>query len=710
MVSNSVIDSFLERNLPKFKNQIKFIQGDDIGKDYYIVSANDDTVFVTANNFVSFCNGLYAYLQKYCRVQLSWCGNREIKVDKLIMFDGELKNVIEQKFRVYLNYCTFDYSMCWWDFDRWEKEIDFMAMNGINMPLCIIGTEAVWYETMKQFGFTKEEALASVSGPAFWAWHLMTNIDSYMPPLSESYIDERLELGRKILNRYIEFGMQPIQQGFAGHVPMLLKQKYKKSKIIAKSGWCKFPKTGQIDPLDPLFTEVGLAYLNNMKKLFGNYHYIACDPFHEGVPPKKSAKYLKAVGNTINNMYESFDKDSIWVMQGWTPYEHIMRQVPKGRLLILDLSSDRYKKFGNFYGHEVVSGMLHNFGGKNAMQGQIRKHCDNCYLKLKNDGVNVVGSGMFMEGIEQNPVVYDLQFHMLTQNGAIDFNEWLCDYIERRYGKYSDTLKSAWDIMIKTCYSDDGYKENEVGSMLASRPEPNPKMTGPCCYTNIWYDTKLLEKALVLFNSVSDEFKDNDGYQYDLCDLTRQVLSNRFHDRQIDFSRAYKSKNLELVKQIASEQLDLLLDLDELLSHRSEMCLSRFICDSHKLATSEEEKRYFDKNARTLISLWGNINDDCSALYDYSWREWNGMVKGYYYKRWSIFYNEIISNLQRGRRTKIKVGDSYNHRRRYKSYPLGKKLNEFELAFGNDYKEYDYPVDSDVCESVNKAIAKWNIK
>lgn len=706
---DKIISGFLNRNLPKFADNIEIRITDD-KQDNYRVFTQDEKVFVTANNYISAFSGLYDYLKKYCRVQLSWCGNREIKIDKLVMFDGELKKNILQKYRTYLNYCTFDYTMCWWDFDRWEKEIDFMAMNGINMPLCVVGSEAVWYETLLQFGFSKEEALGTVTGPAFWAWHLMTNIDSYMPPKDESYITERLKLGRKILERYVEFGMYPIQQGFSGHVPMKLKDKYPNSKILAKKGWCYYPKTAQIDPLDPLFHEFGMAYLKNLDKLFGNYHFLACDPFHEGTPPKPWSFYLRAVGKAINKLYEDFDKKSVWVMQGWTPRKYIIKAVPKERLLILDLSSDRTPKFKNFYGYSVVAGMLHNFGGKNAMQGQIRHHCDNAYKQLKERGANIVGSGMFMEGIEQNPVVYDLQFHMLTESEKIDFSDWLDDYIERRYGKYSDTLRKAWDIMIETCYSDGGYKENEVGSTLASRPQLMPVMTGPCCYAKVWYDTKKLEKALSLFVSVREEFKESDGYQYDLCDLTRQVLSNRFHDRQKDFALNYKNNKLDEIKKIASEQLDLLLDLDELLSHRSEMCLSRWICDSHNLARNEEEKRYFDKNARTLITLWGDIDGDTSALYDYSWREWSGLIKEYYYVRWEMFYNEAITHMQNGTKFNFTTGDNYEQRKKYRSTEFGKALNEFELNWGNTYSEYEYPVDSDVIPSVLNIINKWNVE
>ena len=44
------------------------------------------------------------------------------------------------------NYCTFNYSASWWNWERWEQEIDFMALNGINMPLSIVGLEGVWYD------------------------------------------------------------------------------------------------------------------------------------------------------------------------------------------------------------------------------------------------------------------------------------------------------------------------------------------------------------------------------------------------------------------------------------------------------------------------------------------------------------------------------------------------------------------------------------
>lgn len=705
---DTVIKGFLERNLPPFQDNI-IVSVEPREKDYYAITSNDGKLYVKANNCISAFHGIYEYLKKYCHVQFSWCANAEIKIDRLVMFDGEFSKTIEQKYRVYMNYCTLDYSMCWWGFDRWEKEIDFMAMNGINMPLAVVGTEAVWYETLLQFGFTKEEALNSVSGPAFWAWQLMTNIEGYLPPKDEKYIYERLELGKKILNRYIEFGMYPIQQGFSGHVPVLLNKKYPKAKILMQRGWCGYPKTAQLDPLDPLFQKFGTVYLQTVDRLFSNHHFIACDPFHEGTPPKKTVKYLNEVGKAIDHLYKSFDKDSVWVMQAWTMREGIVRAVPKDRLLILDLNSEKTPQNKNCWGYPVVSGMLHDFGGKNSMQGKLEKHSKNVYKTLKENGANVVGTGMFMEGIEQNPVVYDLQFELLTSSNEIDLDKWLDNYILRRYGKYDETLKCAWNILLETCYKSDGYEENEVGSALAARPQMIPKKTGPCCVVKPYYDTKKFETAVALFLSASDDFKDSDGYQYDLCDLIRQALSNRFFNRQLDFADAYRKKDISLVKTIAKDQLELLDDMDALLSHRKEFCFSRWINDAHALAADEQERKYFDLNARTLLTQWGDINGTTYALYDYAWREWNGLIKEYYAVRWSMFYKRAINCLENKRKFFILNGDGYVGRRRYRFYKFGKELSKFELDWLNEYKEYPQPETSDTIESSKRFASKWNI-
>lgn len=236
-----------------------------------------------------------------------------------------------------------------------------------------------------------------------------------------------------------------------------------------------------------------------------------------------------------------------------------------------------------------------------------------------------------------------------------------------------------------------------------------PKKTGPCCVVKPYYDTKKFETAVALFLSASDDFKDSDGYQYDLCDLIRQALSNRFFNRQLDFADAYRKKDISLVKTIAKDQLELLDDMDALLSHRKEFCFSRWINDAHALAADEQERKYFDLNARTLLTQWGDINGTTYALYDYAWREWNRLIKEYYAVRWSMFYKRAINCLENKRKFFILNGDGYVGRRRYRSYKFGRELNKFELDWLNEYKEYPQPEISDTIGSSKRFASKWNI-
>lgn len=40
-------------------------------------------------------------------------------------------------------------SYVWWDWKRWEKEIDWMALQGVNLPLAFTGQEAIWQKVFK---------------------------------------------------------------------------------------------------------------------------------------------------------------------------------------------------------------------------------------------------------------------------------------------------------------------------------------------------------------------------------------------------------------------------------------------------------------------------------------------------------------------------------------------------------------------------------
>ena len=68
--------------------------------------------------------------------------------------------------RFFLNYCTFGYTMPWWGWTEWERFIDWMALQGVTMPLAITGQEAVWQRVWTRLGLSDEEVRAYFTGPA----------------------------------------------------------------------------------------------------------------------------------------------------------------------------------------------------------------------------------------------------------------------------------------------------------------------------------------------------------------------------------------------------------------------------------------------------------------------------------------------------------------------------------------------------------------
>ena len=61
----------------------------------------------------------------------------------------------------YLNFCTFSYTTAYWDWDRWQREIDWMALHGVSMPLAAVGHEAVLARVYRELGLSEHEILES---------------------------------------------------------------------------------------------------------------------------------------------------------------------------------------------------------------------------------------------------------------------------------------------------------------------------------------------------------------------------------------------------------------------------------------------------------------------------------------------------------------------------------------------------------------------
>lgn len=643
-----IVRDLIERYLPGHSDDfvIETIPADG-GRDTYELDSRDGKIILRGNNAGSVAAALGWYIKYTMKANISWCGKRipVFESGKLPMPES-YRRVIEQEFRVYMNYCTHSYSAAWWNWDRWEYEIDMMALNGINMPLAITGTESVWYHTLLDLGFTDAEARDFLAGPAFLAWQLMTNLEHHGGPMPMSWIEEHEALGKKILERELAFGMKPIQQGYSGFVPNLMKEKFPEGKFLVKKTWNNIGVTTEIDPLDPLFKKIGTTFMKNQQKIFGTYGFYACDPFHEGEPPVEGVQYLNDVGRTISELYESFDKNYTWVMQAWSIRKDIVMAVPKEHLLILDLDCQFPVAHDGYWGYKYVVGRLHNFGARmSSLHGDMHLAAEGGFNKAKQYALAACGTGLFMEGIGQNPAFYDLSLEMLTRSDSVDLDEWTKGYIERRYGvtgKDAEPAIKAWKLLTDHIYVS-GTDYTERGTVLCTRPCLRLRGTGPCDSFEIHYDNSILMEIINLLRSVPSE---TEGYLYDMNDFCRQLLSNYAQKLYAKVSGSYIDKKFDDFRKYASQFITLLGDIDTMLAVRPEWTLQKWIADARALGTTPEEKDLYEYNARMQITIWGN--EENSLLFDYAWKEWSGLIGSYHKPRWQKFFDMLDEKAREG--------------------------------------------------------------
>jgi alpha-N-acetylglucosaminidase len=65
--------------------------------------------------------------------------------------------------------------------------------------------------------------------------------------------------------------------------------------------------------------------------------------------------------------------------------------------------------------------------------------------------------------------------------------------------------------------------------------------------------------------------------------------------------------------------------------------LKQWIESARDIGINSEEKDYYETNARTLVTVWG----DTDQLTDYARRGWSGLISNYYAPRWNMFINEV---------------------------------------------------------------------
>ncbi|HTI92482.1 MAG TPA: alpha-N-acetylglucosaminidase [Puia sp.] len=625
------------------------------GKDVFELESRKGKIVLRGSNGLSVGSALNYYLREYCHSLVTGNGIDLRLPAVLPVVKEKVRRETPYRYRYYLNYCTFNYSMAWWDWARWQREIDWMTLNGINLPLALTGEEAIWQEVYRRMGFTDAELSTFFVGPAYFSWFWMGNIDAWGGPLPQHWMDSHRELQKKILGAERSMGMKPVLASFTGHVPASFVSRFPGAKVKKTNWGAGFEDVYILDPSDPLFEKIGQQFIAAQTAEYGTDHFYSADTFNENVPPTDDSAYLSQMSKKVFASMAGADAKAIWVMQGWMFHynaaywkapqiQALLKAVPDDQMIVLDLYSESHpvwNRTNSYYGKPWIWNMLQNFGGNVSMWGRMEAVGSGPAEVLKDNlKGRMEGIGLTPEGIEQNPALFQLMLENVWRDSAIDVPRWLRGYALQRYGRSDARVDTAWGILLKTVYAG-GLGEGGPESIIVSRPMT--EAWGERVRTKLDYEPAELVKAWGLFVQAADRLGGegvrgnggSDGFRYDLVDITRQVLANYALPLQQKWVLAYLQHDVAGYDRYTNEFLELMDDMDILLSTRKDFLLGRWIGDARRCGVDAAEKDLYEKNARDLITLWG---DKESGLHEYSCRQWAGLIRDFYRPRWEQYF------------------------------------------------------------------------
>ena len=623
--------------------------------DAFIITYKDGKPCVKGNSVLAITTGVNWYLNHYAHINISWS---QLAIDDVENYvfpipEKEERHICSADYRYYLNYCTFSYSMSVWTWERWEKEIDWMALHGINMPLQIVGLDVVWKRLLTEYyNYTSEEANDFIAGPCFQAWWGMNNLESWGGPNPDWWYERQAKLAKKICDRMRELGMQPVLPGFSGMVPSNFTEKTGIS-ANGQGSWCGFTRPHILNPNTDDFKTMAANYYKVLAEVMGTSQYYSMDPFHEGANTNDIdvASAYKAIADAM--FAANDDINEKWVIQYWQWNDeqyHVLDQVEKGDLVILDLFSTAHTHFGEYKGHDAVYCMLPNFGGRSGFMGRFNGVIDG-YFENKNSHSNIKGIGATPEAIGSVPVLYDVLFELPWHKEKPDAEEWMRNYSISRYGVKNEYAQQAWELLRNSALDCKTSLQGPHEAVVCARPSLTVDRVSSWGGTEIFYNPDDVREAarLLLEADLSGE-----NYYFDLIEISRQTLMDYACFLLKDIKKSYENSDAD-VDSKCKMFLNLIKDIDKLLNTNEHFMLGQWTQMARAIADEVEGTTEYDKdwlelnNARTLITTWGDeINANQGGLRDYSYRACGGMLKDFYYPRWKYFFENDLQSPEDG--------------------------------------------------------------
>jgi|GEM_PF-34692 len=623
------------------------------GKERFELSTRDGNVHLAATGANAAAEGLGWYLKYYCHRSMSHMGDNLSPVNPLPVISAPVQIQASADIRYALNYCTYNYSMSFYTWQDWERELDWMALNGVNTMLVANGAEAVWKGVLEKIGYTPKEIDDFITGPAYNAWWLMGNIQGWGGPMPATQIADREAMVQKMLARMRVLGIEPVMPAFFGMVPSTLKNKTK-DHIITQGNWGAFTRPDILDPTDTAFRRIAdLFYAETQRRYGKDIHYFSGDPFHEG--GITDGVDLGKAGANIQGAMQRWYPGAVWVLQGWqqNPRTEMLAGLDKSKVLVQELfgeTTNNWEKRKAYEGTPFIWCMITNYGERPGLFGKLQRFANEPYRAAHGElGSYLKGVGIMPEGIDNNPVSFDFMLEMGWHQDAVNATEWIKEYTLYRYGKYNKDILDAWKLFLQTTYSSpEGYQEGPPENILCARPALEIKSVSSWGTVKKRYDVAAYLQAVRLFARAAPLFKGSETYRIDLINFTRQALANAadtVHNRLVE---AYRGKNEQAFSKTTGRFLEMAESAEQLLNMDPYYRLATYRQQALAAGNTPEEKKNNLHNALMLVTYWGENNRKEDYLHEYAYKEWAGMMSAFYKRRWEMYFAYLKDQMKGG--------------------------------------------------------------
>lgn len=620
----------------------------------YAVWWEEGAVRIRASSASAACNGFYAYCKTCLNCEIGPL-TRHVPVqpgDRPPAFDGVMEQRSLFPFRYFLNYCTYGYTMAFWQWEDYERLIDWMALSGVNLALSIVGHEEVVRRLLREYGCGDGEIGGYIAGAAYLPWQWMNNLTGFGGPADPSWFERRLALGRRINERLRQLGIDILYPGFSGSVPESFQKHHPEMETVSQGVWCaSFARPHLVKNLDERFYRMAADYYRIQREVWGETpRFLSVDPFHEGGDDSciDRPAYAQALMKTMLDM----NPEAVWVLQGWTinPRRDMLCRLPPEHVLITDLVADivsNWEEGDDFLHYPYIMCQVNNYGGQRNWRGHFLRSLTRPYRAAREESTpGMCGIGLMMEGIEDGEIFYDLMGDMAFGDQP-EVDAWIREYAGRRYGSARESLVEALRILtqkVLCCTQLDGTRE----SVFLARPSLDTRRVSSWTSDRCAYDNDDLLRACRAMWSAAPACGDNPCYRFDLIDLLRQAHANLGWEVYGAIQEDYREKRLESLRRKTGLFLDMLRLQDRLMSIQERTTLGRWIGSARDLAVNDTERDRLEGEARRLLTVWGD-ESNAVPLHDYAAKEWGGMLGTFYYDRWSRFFRTLTDSVERDR-------------------------------------------------------------